>query len=298
MKRVFVFLLILGLAATAPFAQRDEGTDLGRLLAAAERSNLPEASLVPVLSGLDRLQQENLPTRRYVARMVECLAKRAPSPFLEKLSVRLVEETRAARLLVDGLKAKGLKDNGAAYHWSATEELADTLDTGPVSPQDLNALARELKTDRLPRVLAGAESLAHLRALGLRDRDAHGLLAAMPRDLPDAEILKLPYVFLVGRRCGVGDADVMRMLLRTAPKGEAPSALARRWARQAGLGGPGLRNGPAWGHGAGPGGTAGSGSPGAGREGGPGGSTGREGPGGTGGPGGSGRSGGPGGGGR
>jgi hypothetical protein len=278
MKRVIVFGFILGFAMSALSAQRDAGTDLGRLLAAAERSGLPEASLVPVLSGLDRLQQENLPTRRYVSRMVECLAKRAPSPFLEKLSARMVEETRAARLLVDGLKAQGLKDDGAAYHWSATEELADTLVTGPVSPADLNALVRELKTKRLPRVLAGAESLAHLRALGLRGRDAHGLLAAMPADLPDAEILKLPYVFLVGRRCGVADADVMRSLLLYAPKGVAPSSLAARWARQAGLGGPGLRKGPAWGHGAGPGGTSG-----------------REGPGG---PGGSGRSDGPGGGGR
>ncbi len=295
MKRTMVFILILGLAATTLYAQRRADTDLGRLLAAAERSGMPEASLVPVLSGLDQLQQEKLPTQRYVSRMVECLAKRAPSAFLETLSARLVEETRAARLLVDGLKAKGLKDDGAAYHWSATEELADTLETGPISPGDLNALVRELRTDRLPRVLAGAESLAHLRALGLRDRDAHGLLAAMPADLPDSEILKLPYVFLMGRRCGVADADVMRSLLRYAPTGVAPSSLAVKWARQAGLGGPGLRNGPAWGHGVGPGGTTGTGSPGSGREGGPGGSAGRENPGGAGGPGGSG---GPGGGGR
>jgi hypothetical protein len=295
MKRVIVFVFILGFAMSALSAQRDAGTDLGRLLAAAERSGLPEASLVPVLSGLDRLQQENLPTRRYVSRMVECLAKRAPSPFLEKLSARMVEETRAARLLVDGLKAQGLKDDGAAYHWSATEELADTLVTGPVSPADLNALVRELKTKRLPRVLAGAESLAHLRALGLRGRDAHGLLAAMPADLPDAEILKLPYVFLVGRRCGVADADVMRMLLRCARTGVRPSTLALKWARQAGLGGPGLRSGPAWGHGAGPGGVGGTGPSGSGRQSGPGGAGGREGPGGSGGPSGSG---GPGGGGR
>ncbi len=294
-KTIILLFTLFMIGTTLPAQQKTTGTDLGRLLATAERSHLPEASLVPVLSGLDSLQRENLPTERYVSRMVECLAKRAPNEFVRKLSERLVEETRAARLLVDGLKARGLKDENAAYHWSAVEELADTLETGPIAPADLAALVRELKTGRLPRVLAGADSLAHLRALGLRDRDAHGLLAAMPADLPDSEILRLPWVFLVGRRCGIADADVLRNLLRLSPSGVRPSALALKWARQAGLGGPGLRNGPAWGHGVGPGGAGGTGPSGSGREGGPGGADGREGPGGSGRPGGSG---GPGGGGR
>jgi hypothetical protein len=302
MRRPVVLLALMGLLSVAAAASDggDASAGLNRLTAAASRSGLTETDLAPVLAGLDQLQQEGLPTGRYVARMVECVAKGAPGESLRTRARLMVEGTRAARLLVAGLEAQGLKEDGRPGGWSPVEELADTLETGPVTPADLSALVRELKADRLDRVLAGAESLAHLQAIGISNRQAHELLSAMPAALPDGELVRLPWVVLVGRRCGMADADVLQALYRSAGTGTHPTALAREWARAAGLRGPGMGRGPGWGS-QDPGGRGrgqGFGSPGSGGPGGSPGGPGGGGPGG-GGPGGGGPGGGgPGGGGR
>lgn len=255
MRRPMVLLALMGLLAAAPAAGMDVSSELNRLTAAASRSGMTDADLAPVLAGLDQLQQEGLPTGRYVARMVECVAKGAPGGSLRERVQRLVEGTRAARVLVAGLEAQGLKPGVRSEGWSPVEELADTLETGPVTPADLSALAREMRTDRLDRVLAGAESLAHLQAIGISNKKAHDLLAAMPANLPEGELIRLPWVVLVGRRCGMADADVLQALFRSAGTGVLPTALAKGWARQAGLRGPGMGRGMGWG----PGGPGGSG---------------------------------------
>ena len=59
------------------------------------------------LSSLDALETEGLPTERFVERMVECAFRKGASA--ERLRARAegaVEDTRAARLLVDGMKAR------------------------------------------------------------------------------------------------------------------------------------------------------------------------------------------------
>jgi hypothetical protein len=256
---------------------------LSRLEAAAQRSHLDESALMPVLAGLDQLQQEGLPTARYVDRMVECLSKGAPPERVKMRVSFLLEETRTARLLVESLKAQGLRGGGVLEGWSPVEEMADALALGPIKPEDLTQLAGELKTDRLERVLAGVHSLAHLRAIGLSSASAHGLLAAMPGGLPDEELLRLPWAILVGRRCGMQNDEILKAIAQAAAKGEAPSDLARGWAREAGLRGPGMGRGMGWGagQGFGPGSSGGPGGP--EQHGGPGGAGGPRGPGGPGG---------------
>ncbi|MGC8723774.1 MAG: hypothetical protein ACP5VF_07860 [Acidobacteriota bacterium] len=284
--RKLAWLALLVIVGTAAAAGPEAPGGLSRLEAAAQRSHLDESALMPVLSGLDQLQQEGLPTARYVDRMVECLSKGAPPERIKMRASFLLEETRTARVLVDGLKAQGLKGGGVSEGWSPVEEMADALTLGPITPEDLTHLAGELKTDRLERVLAGAHSLAHLRAIGLSSTSAHGLLAAMPGNLPDEELLRLPWTILVGRRCGMQNDEILKAIAQAAAKGKAPSDLARGWARDAGLRGPGMGGGmgrgpggPGRGMGSGP--AVGPGGP--GQRGGPGGAGGPQGPGGSGG---------------
>ncbi len=80
---------------------------MGRILAAAQRASTPEQALIPVLAGLDRLETSGLPTDRYVGRMVECISKGAPGERLKARAEGFVEDTSAARVLVDGLEAAG-----------------------------------------------------------------------------------------------------------------------------------------------------------------------------------------------
>ena len=284
--RTIALLAILVMLSPAPAAaaEPEAASALSRLTAAAERSQLGETSLMPVLAGLDQLQQEGLPTGRYVDRMVECLSKGAPADRVKTRASALLEETRTARVLVDGLKAQGLKGDEGSEGRSPVEELAGALEAGPLTPEDLAELAGELKTDRISRVLAGAHSLARLRAIGLSSAAAHGLLEAMRAKQPEEELLRLPWTILVGRRCGMDDAHILKAIAKAAAKGKAPSDLARGWASDAGLRGPGMGHG--WGpggagQGVGPGSSGGPGGP--GQRGGPGGAGARQGPGGSGG---------------
>lgn len=259
--RLLASLIFLALGTLAPLAQEApaRASDMGRILAAAGRARLPESDLVPVLAGLDRLGSEGLPTERYTGRVVECIAKRAPGSLLQQRADRMVEETRAARLLVENLRTKGLQeesgDHPVAYEWSPVEDLADTLDTGVLTAGDLARVREALHTDSLSRVLAGAEVLAHLRAMKVGDRSALMVLGAVPPSLSDGEIRRLPAAFFVARRCGLPDADVLQKLFRQLGDGAKPSALMRQWAQEAGLRGPGM----------GPGAGRGMGGPGFGR---------------------------------
>jgi hypothetical protein len=285
---VLSIALVLALAATTSRSQQPQSspTPMGRILAAAQRASTSEQTLIPVLSGLDRLESSGLPTERYVERMVECISKGAPGERLKARSEGFVEETGAARVLVDGLKLQGLSESEADYEWSAIEDLADTLDTGEISGADLAAVQKSLKSNSLSRVLSGAEALAHLRAMRVGDKAGFMVLQAVPNTLPNSEIRRIPSAFFVGRRCGMADADVLQAMVRQVSTGALPSALMRQWATDAGLRGPGAGRGRGWGRGRGDGG-AGDGSgvgPGAG-QGGQGGGQGREG----GGPGGGGR---------
>ena len=259
--------LVLAFAAGAQQAEPTQ-TAIGRILAAAQRASTPEQALIPVLAGLDRLETTGLPTNRYVGRMVECISKGAPGERLKAQAEGFVEETAAARVLVEGLKAQGFSDNGGDYEWSAIEDMADTLDTGEITPTDLAAVGKAFKTRLLPRILSGAEALAHLRALRVGDKAALMLLQSVPGNLPDAEIRRLPSAFFVGRRCGMADADVLQALVRQVSTGALPSALMRQWAADAGLRGPGMGRG--WGRG-------GQGGAGGGRGQGPGGGQGNQG---------------------
>jgi hypothetical protein len=240
---------LFGLAAVAVRGQQAPASSspMGRILAAAQRASTPEQALIPVLSGLDRLESTGLPTERYVERMVECLSKGAPGERLKGRSEGLVEETGAARILVDGLKAQGLTESGTDYEWSAIEDLADTLETGEVNEADLSAVRKALKSDSLARVLAGAEALAHLRTMRVGDKPALMVLQAAPKDLPNTEVRRIPSAFFVGRRCGMADSDVLQALVRQMSSGVLPSALMHQWAADAGLRGPGAGRG--WGGG-------------------------------------------------
>lgn len=263
--------LIVALGAIAPRAQQAPAspTPMGRILAAAQRVSTPEQALIPVLAGLDRLEASGLPTERYVERMVECISKGAPGERLKARSEGFVEETGAARVLVDGLKAQGLTETGADYEWSAIEDLADTLDTGEITAADLSSVRKALKSDLLPRVLSGAEALAHLRALRVGDKPALMLLQSVPGTLPNPEIRRIPSAFFVGRRCGMADADVLQALVRQVSSGALPSVLMRQWAADAGLRGPGAGRGYGWGRGKGGAGDGSGAGPGSG-QGGPG----------------------------
>lgn len=286
--------LIVTLGGAAPRAQQAPAspTPMGRILAAAQRVSTPEQALIPVLSGLDRLEASGLPTERYVGRMVECISKGAPGERLKVRAEGLVEETGAARVLVDGLKAQGLTDSGTGYEWSAIEDLADTLDTGEITAADLSSVRTALKSDLLPRVLSGAEALAHLRTLRVGDKSALMILRTIPSTLSTSEIRRIPSAFFVGRRCGMADADVLQALVRQVSSGALPSALMRQWATDAGLRGPGAGRGYGWGRnrgasgdgsGAGPGAGSGSGQGGEGGQGSGGQGRGDGGPGGRGG---------------
>lgn len=265
-------VLVLGLAAEASRAQQPTSspTPMGRILTAAQRASTPEQALIPVLSGLDRLQSSDLPTERYVERMVECISKGAPGERLRARSEGLVEETGAARVLVDGLRSQGLSESEADYEWSAIEDLADTLDTGEITGADLAAVRKALKSNSLPRVLSGAEALAHLRAMRVGDKPALMVMQAVPNTLPNSEIRRIPSAFFVGRRCGMADADVLQALVRQVSTGALPSALMRQWATDAGLRGPGPGGGRGHGWGRGQGGSrdGSGGGPGAGQGGG------------------------------
>jgi hypothetical protein len=287
-------LLLAMIQVATPRAQTAEvpQTGLGRILAAARRASTPEPVLIPALSSLEKLEADGLPTERFVERMVECISKGASAERLRIRAEGAVEDTRAARILVDGMKARGLKDSPSGYEWSAVEDLADTLETGEVSSSDMEAVQKALRTDLLSRVLAGGEALAHLRAMKVGDKAGLMVLGAAPVSLADQEIRRIPSAFFVGRRCGMADADVLQALVRQVGAGALPSALMRQWAEEAGLRGPGRgqgwgrqQGGPGrgWGSpGAGSSG-AGAGGSGAGRDGGPGGSGGDRGDGGAGG---------------
>ncbi len=255
-------LLALAAAAQAP---ESSPTPMGRILAASQRASTPEQALIPVLAGLDQLDAAKLPTDRYTERMVECISKGAPADRLKARSEQMAQETAAARVLVDGLKAQGLKEAGADYEWSAVEDLADTLDTGEITGADLASVQKAVRSDQLPRVLAGAEALAHLRVMRVGDKSALMLLQSVPAGLSNAEIRRLPAAFFVGRRCGMADADVLQALVRQVAAGAQPSALMRQWAADAGLRGPGAGGaGRGWGWGRGQGGSGGGREPGSG----------------------------------
>jgi hypothetical protein len=260
---------ILALAAVALGAQQAPvpPSPMGRILAAAQRASTPEQALIPVLSGLDRLESSGLPTERYVQRMVECISKGAPGERLKTRSESFVEETGAARILVDGLKTQGLVDSGTDYEWSAVEDLADTLETGEITNADLAAVRKALKTDSLSRLLSGAEALAHLRSMHVGDKPALMVIQAVPGTLPNSEIRRIPSAFFVGRRCGMADADVLQALVRQVSTGALPSALMRQWAADAGLRGPGVGGGRGhgWGRGQGGPGDGSGGGPGSGQ---------------------------------
>jgi len=305
MKKLWLFtvaVLLSLLQVTALLAQSAEAsqTGMGRILATAKRASTPESALIPALSSLDVLEGEGLPTERFVERMVECISKGASAEGLRARAEGAVEDTRAAHLLVDGMKARGLKDSPSGYEWSAVEDLADTLETGEVTSSDLDAVQKALRTDLLPRVLAGGEALAHLRVLKVGDKATLMVLGAVPVSLDDKEIRRIPSAFFVGRRCGMADADVLQALFRQVGAGALPSALMRQWAEEAGLRGPGAGRGQGWGRqqggpgrgwgppgagssGAGSGGSGSGGDGGSGGSGGPGGSGGGRGGGGAGG---------------
>jgi hypothetical protein len=247
---------IVTLAVIAPRAQQATATPtpMGRILAAAQRASTSEQAIIPVLSGLDRLESSGLPTERYAERMVECISKGAPGERLKARSEGFVEETGAARVLVDGLKAQGLSESEADYEWSAIEDLADTLDTGEITSADLASVRKALKSNSLSRVLSGAEALAHLRAMRVGDKPALMVIQAVPNTLSNSEIRRIPSAFFVGRRCGMADADVLQALVRQVSTGALPSALMRQWATDAGLRGPGPGGGRGQGWGRGQGG--------------------------------------------
>jgi hypothetical protein len=266
--RVWIGIAAL-LCAVLPLPSAAQGVPSGkeRILAAAQRSGMPEPAIAPALAGLDRLQAEGLPTARYVDRMVECAAKGAPPERLKGRAERLARGTESAGRLVEGLRSEGLKDRSDAYEWSAVEDLADTLDTGSILPADLSALRRALKTDLIPRVLAGAEALAHLRSLRVEDAAVMKLLETAPAALSGGEIRRLPSAFFVGRRCGKTDPEILQALSRQMALGEAPSKLVDQWASESGLRCPGAGRGrgPGGGKGMGPGHGQGPGPGGQGR---------------------------------
>ena len=80
---------------------------MGRILAAAQRTSTPESALIPALSSLDKLESDGLPTEHFVERMVECISKGASADSLRVRAEGTVEDTRAARLLVDGDEGAG-----------------------------------------------------------------------------------------------------------------------------------------------------------------------------------------------
>jgi hypothetical protein len=243
-----------------------------RIRATAKRSSLPEEALAPVLAGLARLEGEGLPTERFADRMVECIAKRAQAGAIQSRAQRIEQDTRSARTLLRTAQSEGLvPPSPPAEEKGFIEDLADALQSSPLAPQDLGEVRRLLKSDAIPRILAGADSLAHLRRMGLEEPLIRKILAACPPPLPDEELRTFPSTLFTGRRCGMKDTGITADIVKHLAGGGKPTELTQKWSQS-----PAFRKGrsrnPDWspgsGQGPGPGGGQGGRGQGRGRGGG------------------------------
>lgn len=261
MRRALAHALFLTLLAIplAWAAREPASADLTRLFGAARRAGLQEADLLPVLDTLGQLQAQSLPTGRYVEKTLECMAKRCTAETLAARAKSVAEQTRSAARLLRELEATGLKQVADAAGQNPVEDLADTLQTAPLTAEELAEIRKALKTDQLPRVLAGADAFAHLGRQRVDVAAAFQLLSAAPAKLPDRDLRFLPRAFCMGRRAGLSDADVQQALARGMAKGTSPYDLMQEWAQEAGYRGPGCGMGQGRGHGRGQGAGVGSG---------------------------------------
>jgi hypothetical protein len=262
MRRALAHVLLLALLAipVARVAQEPVSTDLNRLFAAARRAGLQEADLLPVLDTLGQLQAQSLPTGRYVEKALECMAKGCAPAVLAERAKSVAGQTQSAGRLVRELEDAGLKGGAVPGGDNPVEDLADTLQTAPLTAADLAEIRKALKTDQFQRVLAGADAFAHLGRQRVEAPAAFQLLSAAPAKLPDRDLRFLPRAFCMGRRAGLQDAEIQKALVRGMAKGASPYDLMQEWAQEAGYRGPGCGPGPGRGHGRGQGQGQGMGS--------------------------------------
>lgn len=228
-------------------------TSADPLRAVAQRTGLPEEALAPVLASLARLEADRLPTERFVNRMVECIAKKATPEIVRTRAEKLERDIRQAKALLEQASSKGLPyPPTAPAEPDPVDEVADALQSSPLTALDLIRVMGYLKTDGLPRILAGADATAHLRRMGLEEGLIRKLLAASKPSLPDAELRSFPAALFTGRRCGKEDADIVSSLLRRMGSGGKPSELAKEWSASPSFRG-GMPQNPNWSPGSGEG---------------------------------------------
>ena len=247
MKRA-LFILVLAFAtclapdrgAVAQSAPPVSGVD--RIRAAAVRVGLSSDQIAPALAGLSRLEADGLPTGRYTDRIVEFIAKRGGPEMLAARSRKLEQETRSAKeILADPSVSELSSPDQAPSGWDPIEDLADALQSSPMSPEDLLDVGKNLNSESLPRILAGADALAHVRRMGLEDELARRLLSSA-RQLAEAEIRAFPSALFTGRRCGMEDGEIVQEVIKQVEKGKTPSEIAKKWSQSPSYRGRGNRN--------------------------------------------------------
>ncbi|MEW6757624.1 MAG: hypothetical protein AB1347_05330 [Acidobacteriota bacterium] len=198
-----------------------------RIFAAAQRRSVAEAQLLPLLKRVDRLTTQGLPTDWFTDQVVEGLAKGVAVPLVLDRAAVLEDRLVTSRSWIEDLKGRGVDGTRAAEGRTAVEDLAESLVTAPLQRSDLDLLQSWMNTRSLPRLLAAADALSHLRQMNVAEGTVERLFRSLPDTLSDAEVRYLNMALAAGRRRGLSDDQVAADLASQVRKGGRPSEFTR-----------------------------------------------------------------------
>ncbi len=228
--RPFALCLCLGLAWAAVPAAQETGSAAAnwqRIFAAAQRRGVSEEQLLPLLKRMDRLATQGLPTDWFTDQVVEGLAKGvAVSLVLDRAAV-LEDRLLTSRTWIEDLKARGVDGTKAVEGRTAVEDLAESLVTAPLQRSDLDLLQSWINTRSLPRLLAAADALSHMRQMNVAEGTVERLFRSLPESVSDVEVRYLNSALAAGRRRGLSDDQVAAELVSQVRKGGRPSEFTR-----------------------------------------------------------------------
>lgn len=258
MKRVSVrsaLWMALILAAGGAWGQDATGPSaagLDRIRTAAARKGVPESTIAPLLSRVNRLASEGLPTGRFIDVMVEGISKGASPQALTERADSLDAALVNAQRSLGQVEGRGMKDDFTGSGRNPIEDLSESIEAG-LKNGDLEEVKANLQTESLSRLLAGADALAHLRAARFPAPAAERLLKAVSARTPDSEIRLLTLAVLSGRKQGLSDDAIAATMGRQMKGGMVPSAVAGTWGMKEGKDGAmqGMGQGQAKGMGSG-----------------------------------------------
>jgi hypothetical protein len=225
--------LVLGLAlawAACPAAHESgspAAANWQRIFSAAQRRGVAEDQLLPLLKQVDRLTTQGLPTDWFTDQVVEGLAKGVSVPLVLERASLLEDHLATSRTWIEDLKSRGVDGARTVDGRTAVEDLAESLVTAPIQRADLDRIQSWMNTRSLPRLLAAADALSHLRQMNVPEGTVERLFRSLPETLSDAEVRFLNTAVSAGRRRGMSDDQVAADLASQVKKGGRPSEFTR-----------------------------------------------------------------------